>query len=1322
MKKGLLSIMLMALAIAIPTKIWAQESYAVLSDNNTVLTFYFDDQKDARNGMEVYPNGENEEKEWHEFGESITKVVFDDSFADCTTITNTAKWFFRCTKLTTIEGLANLNTSNVNNMYAMFRECSSITNLDLSHFDTSNVTEMTDMFSGCSSLVSVNVSSFNTSKVNSIRWMFYECSSLINLDLSNFNTSSVTDMEAVFVGCISLTSLDVSHFDTSNVTVMRGMFEGCSALTSLDVSNFNTSKVEDMDAMFDGCSSLTSLDVSHFNTENVTVMDYMFNDCSSLTSLDVSHFNTENVVRMDKMFGNCSSLTSLDVSHFKTANVTYTGWMFYGCSGLTSIDVSNFNTEKVTDMGAMFYDCTGLTSLDLSHFSTSNVSTFEWMFVNCSNLTSLDLSSFNTAKVENTGGMFNHCINLRTIFVDEAWTTANMSRTDNMFTDCMNLVGGKGTHYDGNHTDASYAHIDGGTGNPGYFTRSGDEPWSGGEPYALLSKSTKNLLSRTWHINAAEQGHLGSGEPGSDGQTWWSAAPFEKADWGVYDDSITFNKNYSYTYNPGAGGTVYVNHESTLFPEYNTQKDADGNLVDFMAPVEAQRASYYFIVDKGKLKLGLSNNTLFPYLSSDEQYKNPTFTIASLTDSTMVLLYEGKDITWRFMFVSDDGESAPDVLTFYYDENKEERNGMSVGPFESEGGKGINSEWNNYRHSIESVVFSDSFADCTTLTSTAYWFYQLDHLTSVSGLENLKTGNVTDINSMFTDCESLTDIDLSILDFRNVRNMKQVFEGCTNLQSVGLNGLNTENVTNMGDLFLNCSSLRIVDLGSFNTSKVTNMSHMFYRCESLVTVLVSEGWTTANVTDSEKMFERCTSLVGSEGTRFDENHIDAAYAHIDEGTNNPGYFTDKETYESLRISLIEELEKTEAMLMYAEEMLARKDPNRQAAELWDMCMMLKAETKDVEYKIAEAVSMDELRYCAAEIDKIRLMLDELMYRIEEYSVVTARFDGLTAWVSGDVPLDEAFMETGGREAAAQTIAAIVWGNSFALTADMLQGISNPNLLVYVTDASLAPEGVQNVVVNGQAQEIILTDATTGNNNFYCPEPFRAQRISYTRNFQQHTVIGTSRGWEGLTLPFPVQTITHATQGQITPFRNDGSNKHFWLRRMTDNGLTYAQTIEPNVPYLIAMPNSTEYYDEFNLSGRVTFSAENTEVYSSENKQQVGTNEIILIPTFTRVAASDDVYALNVGNARDGYAEGSVFIRNSREVRPFEVYTNHMRVGGARPRFIPVNATTNNETVGIKDIEHSTMNNEQWYSVDGRQLQGEPKTKGVYIQRGKKVVR
>ena len=334
-------------------------------------------------------------------------------------------------------------------------------------------------------------------------------------------------------------------------------------------------------------------------------------------------------------------------------------------------------------------------------------------------------------------------------------------------------------------------------------------------------------------------------------------------------------------------------------------------------------------------------------------------------------------------------------------------------------------------------------------------------------------------------------------------------------------------------------------------------------------------------------------------------------------------------------------------------------------------------------------------------------------------IENASFDRVTAWVSEGVSLDEVFEEVGGREEAAKTIAAIIWENDYPLTAEMLEGINNPNLLVYVNDASLAPQGVQNVVINGVAPEIILTDATTGNNSFFCPQQFRAEKISYTRNFRQHTVIGTSRGWEGLALPFAVQTVTHETQGQITPFRNDDSRKHFWLRQMTDRGLTNAQSIEPMVPYLIAMPNSAEYYDEFNLSGRVTFAAENV-IMLETDYIGYGTGEIMLYPNFSVVDTTwEDVYALNVNDAREGWAEGSVFIRNYREVRPFEVYTMHLR-NGTRPRYIPVNSQTNGNTTGINTIEADSANG-TWYSIDGRQLQSEPKTKGVYINNGRKKV-
>ena len=163
-----------------------------------------------------------------------------------------------------------------------------------------------------------------------------------------------------------------------------------------------------------------------------------------------------------------------------------------------------------------------------------------------------------------------------------------------------------------------------------------------------------NRISRTWRINYAESGHMGCGEPGTDGSNWWSAGPNDKADWGVYDDRITFDANGGYTYNPGEGGTMYVNTGCSVFSEYNTN---DGQ--DFMASVNEQKAPYSFDVDGDKILLKLEDYTYFPYISSDAQYAKPVFTVSKLTNTDMVLLYEGSGITWRFMFTSKEEGEEP---------------------------------------------------------------------------------------------------------------------------------------------------------------------------------------------------------------------------------------------------------------------------------------------------------------------------------------------------------------------------------------------------------------------------------------------------------------------------------------------------------------------------------------------------------------------------------------------------------------------------------------------------------------------------------------
>ena len=173
---------------------------------------------------------------------------------------------------------------------------------------------------------------------------------------------------------------------------------------------------------------------------------------------------------------------------FANARPTTTYDWFFNMQNLQSITGMEYlNTSEVTNMAYMFMLCTSLTSLDVSHFNTSKVTDMNSMFCKCSSLTSLDLSSFNTSKVTKMGWMFSNCSNLRTIYVGSGWSTAAVTSSNDMFRDCTNLVGGQGTTYnESNPWDKTYAHIDGGTSNPGYFTE-----WK--EAYACYTSSNTTL-------------------------------------------------------------------------------------------------------------------------------------------------------------------------------------------------------------------------------------------------------------------------------------------------------------------------------------------------------------------------------------------------------------------------------------------------------------------------------------------------------------------------------------------------------------------------------------------------------------------------------------------------------------------------------------------------------------------------------------------------------------------------------------------------------------------------------------------------------------
>ena len=176
---------------------------------------------------------------------------------------------------------------------------------------------------------------------------------------------------------------------------------------------------------------------------------------------------------------------------------------------------------------------------------------------------------------------------------------------------------------------------------------------------------------------------------------------------------------------------------------------------------------------------------------------------------------------------------------------------------------------------IVHIVFDKSFSTYTP-TSLSRFFKDLTKLETITGLEYLNTEKVTDMRSMFSNCSSLTSLDVTHFNTANVTNMGYMFYSCSSLTSLDVTHFNTAKVTDMSRMFYNCSSLTSLDVTYFNTEEVRNMSNMFDSCSSLTSLDVTH-FNTANVTDMHYMFSNCVALTSLYLTNFNTEKVTYMY-------------------------------------------------------------------------------------------------------------------------------------------------------------------------------------------------------------------------------------------------------------------------------------------------------------------------------------------------------------------------------------------------------------------------------------------------------------
>ena len=724
-----------------------------------------------------------------------------------------------------------------------------------------------------------DISFVNARPISTYSW-FQVMNKLTTIEnLVYLNTSEVTDMKYMFANCSRLKTLELSNFNTEKVTTMKGMFSGCSSLTTIYAGDWNTDAVTESSNMFSDCSTkLVGSAGTAWSSSNPTDKTYAHIDGGSSNPGYFSESQPYAVLN-----GNTLTFYADGLQGEKTGTIfsipTGTndpGWYTEEVITKVVFDPS-FATARPTSTYGWFYDLTNLTTIEgIEYLNTSEVTTMQSMFRN-TKLTTIDLSYFNTANVTDMSAMFAENSRLTTILAGANWSVGKVRNGSFMFSDCPKLVGGAGTSWNENHTDVSYAHIDGGAGNPGYFTSP--------PPYAVLSEDETTLSFYYDGLDGLKTGTVYSLNQGTETPAWYTnnksglittvvfdpsfadARPATTKDWFVAMVNLVNIEGLDYlntsevtnmvsmfsrcekleSVDVSGFDTRKVTTMHSMFNECNALKTLDLTSFDVSQVTNMQQlfcncSSLTTIYAASNWNEGFSGN-------SSLMFKGCT----SLVGGAGTEWEESLPDNFSYAQI-DRGEMDPGYFTAkpyaVYDQDTQLLTLYNDGKLYEKTGKKffLNASdenapgWVEVANVIKKVVFDETFASARP-TSAKEWFYGMYNLQEIEGLEHLNTSEVTNMESMFSRIP-LVELDLS----------------------------------------------------HFDTHKVTNMLYMFWECQEIKTIYVGDDWNTDNVTEANGwgMFYDCRNLVGSMDTEWIDgewSHWGVKYAHIDGGPSNPGYLS-----------------------------------------------------------------------------------------------------------------------------------------------------------------------------------------------------------------------------------------------------------------------------------------------------------------------------------------------------------------------------------------------------------------------------------------------
>lgn len=231
------------------------------------------------------------------------------------------------------------------------------------------------------------------------------------------------------------------------------------------------------------------------------------------------------------------------------------------------------------------------------------------------------------------------------------------------------------------------------------------------------------------------------------------------------------------------------------------------------------------------------------------------------------------------------------------------------------------------------------------------------------------------------------------------------------------------------------------------------------------------------------------------------------------------------------------------------------------------------------------------------------------------------------------------------------------------------GLTNPNCLFYVTDATLAGD---NVIVGTECQKLVLSEDAA----FFAPKAFTAAEVSFDRDFAAGRV-------NTFVLPF---TFTVPDGISVTK-----------LNKVEGTTLTFSPvtTAEANTPYLIET-NEARPFDALT----------NVEVAATATVD-------VTVSGVTHHGAFDSETVTSGETAYYGWNENGEFVKaTTGTLLPFRTYLTTSAAQAAPAFKVIMDKPTGIDTITTTETDGAI------YDLTGRRV--EKAVKGIYIRDGKKV--